>query len=345
MTEDGATSSPPATGDAEFLGFAQAEQSRVERLFSRPRSNGLMTIKPWRKRDSAANVVWSSDFDDPEFQKNLRLFARLICGAIGVYQRRISKIDNRVRELQDCMTLPCDRVLNLRTLLCRRFALELLMVELGDETYLRSRSVELYEEPASTYATWRSMYGASKPPLYVDGQKGLSSDAKAVTRNMLTQLLAAKQEQDFTVRARREMKQKAIRSALPLLGLACLVFGGALYASVGGSMVLPVAAAVTGAALGRLLHFRDEVSRGTQVREFRPLFAMQLLVGAATGLLVVVITSSMGDAGGRGIVSLGSANAVAAFSFAVGFSESAFLKLVSKLAGEASKPAAENEAP
>src|SRR6266566_2923902 len=46
---------------------------------------------------------------------------------------------------------------------------------------------------------------------------------------------------------------------------------------------------------------------------------MQLLIGVATGLLVVVVTSPMGDAGGRGIVSLGSANAVAAFSFAVGF--------------------------
>jgi hypothetical protein len=326
----------------EFLVEASRQESRVEQLLADP-----------RKGFTRANVSWSADIDDPEFQKNLRIFHRLITGAVGLGERArymdigtvgaaaATQLGCRLDELRRRIILPDDKPLTLTVLLGYRFALEQLLSELGDVPYLRARAAELYAEPESTHVTWRTMFD-DKPPLFVDGQQ--SPDLKEAledTRVMVAQLLAAKEAQDLPGRARRDLKQRVLlHQALPLVAGVVALFGVAVYLSLGKAIYLPVTAAVAGATLGRLISLRDEVSRGSQVREFMPLFLAQLAVGVITGLVVSLVTNLP-------VINLGGPNGVAAFSFGAGLSEATFLKLVSKIAGEpnpAQPPKARNDA-
>jgi hypothetical protein len=68
----------------EFLAEASRQESRVEQLLADP-----------RKGFTRANVSWSADIDDPEFQKNLRIFHRLITGAVGLGERALYGHRNR----------------------------------------------------------------------------------------------------------------------------------------------------------------------------------------------------------------------------------------------------------
>jgi len=325
----------------EFLAEASRQESRVEQLLADP-----------RKGFTRANVSWSADIDDPEFQKNLRIFHRLITGAVGLGERArymdtgtvgaaTTQLGCRLDELRRRIILPDDKPLTLTVLLGYRFALEQLLSELGDVPYLRARAAELYAEPASTHVTWRTMF-EDKPPLFVDGRQ--SPDLKEAledTRAMVAQLLAAKEAQDLPGRARRDLKQRVLlHQALPLVAGVVALFGAAVYLTLGRAIYLPVTAAVTGATLGRLISLRDEVSRGSQVREFMPLFLAQLAVGVITGLVVSLVTNLP-------VINLGGPNGVAAFSFGAGLSEATFLRLVSKIAGEpnpAQPPKAGNDA-
>jgi hypothetical protein len=101
----------------------------------------------------------------------------------------------RLDELQRRITLPSDTPLNLLVLLGHRFALEQLLVELGDVEYLRARSAELYAEDEGTYTTWQRMFKCA-PPLLVNCDAA-PAEATERTRAMLSQLLAAKEAQDF----------------------------------------------------------------------------------------------------------------------------------------------------
>jgi hypothetical protein len=44
-----------------------------------------------------------------------------------------------------------------------RFALEQLLIEVGDETYLTGRLAEVYGETEGTHVTWRDIYGQELP--------------------------------------------------------------------------------------------------------------------------------------------------------------------------------------
>jgi hypothetical protein len=87
------------------------------------------------------------------------------------------------------------------------------------------------------------------------------------------------------------------------------------------------AAGAAGAALGGLIRLRDEVTGGTQARQFWLFFVGQVLVGVAAGVLTFLI-----DDGGLVAVAGGGAG-VAAVAFAVGFSEAAFVGLLTRLGG------------
>ncbi|HWD47522.1 MAG TPA: hypothetical protein VHM23_28075, partial [Actinomycetota bacterium] len=66
---------------------------------------------------------------------------------------------------------------------------------------------------------------------------------------------------------------------------------------------------------------------GTQARQLWLLFVGQVLVGAAAGVLTVLIDDG-------GLISVaGGAAGVAAVAFAVGFSEAAFVGLLGRLGG------------
>jgi hypothetical protein len=324
-----------------FLALASTEQTRVDKLLACPDPRFGVLPRRCREHVERAGTTWSVDAIDPEFRKNLRIFQRLIAGAVGVCARaRCSTASDasasgsaavagahrvvcRIDELGERIELPRDVPLTLKVLLGRRFALEQLLVEIGDAPHLRTRAAELYTEGEGTSITWKALYAEKPPPLF-DAKEEPDAIIKE-TRHMLAQLLAAKEAHDMPIRARLELKERALWLVFASSLAAFVAFAYAMRAGDIGPVGLPVAAGLTGAALGMLIKLRDEVNRGVQVRAFLPFIPAQLVIGATAGLLVS-LAAKLSD------IQLASANAVGAVSFVTGFSEAAFLRLVGKIA-------------
>jgi hypothetical protein len=320
-----------------FRVYAREQQSRVDRLLA---CQGRFPFA--RDQDGAreAGVEWTADIGDPEFWKNLRIFRRLIGGAIAIGDRATDgAIPPRLDRLRDLVALPSGVPLTLKALLGQRFELDQTLVEIGDEAYLRSRAADLYDEGEGTAITWRGLF-TEPPPLLVDGGES-QSDPVERTRKMLARLLAVKEATDLPIRARRELKQQALVRVIPVILVATVLFGvaiGIVEGTEDGAFLLAAAAGATGAALGGLIKLRDEVRFGAQIREFVPFFVGQVIVGAAAGLLAFVTVQS-------GIVDLGEGSSgTAALGFVLGFSEAAFLGLVGRI-GETVAGSKETKSP
>ena len=310
--------------DDDDRGPLRAEQGRIEQLLAchGPRLLGLGRGAD-RERAERAGVEWTEDVGDPEFTKNLRTLLLLGVAAAGLCERT----GTTQADLAERIALPRDRPLTLESLLAHRFAVEQLLIARGDEKYLRMRAAGLYDEGEGTYVRWRGMFGGP-PPLLDPAAKG---DRTEATRLMLERLMAAKEAQDLPLRARRELKARAVRLIMPLILIATCLFAVALalVADDVEAVLLAGAAGLAGAALGGLLELRDEVTRGAHVREFIPFYAGQLLIGVTGGLLVFAADES-------GLVEVaGGAAGVATVAFAVGFSEAAFVRLLARVGGAA----------
>jgi hypothetical protein len=87
----------------------------------------------------------------------------------------------------------------------------------------------------------------------------------------------------------------------------------------------------TGAALGGLIKLRDQVQWGTQARRFFPAFICQVLIGSIAGTLAFLISISLA----RAVLATKDASVaidarVAILALALGFSEAAFLSLLTR---------------
>ena len=294
----------------------RAEQARIETLLACRGARGAD-----RARAEQAGVEWTQDLGDPECTKNLRTLVGLLVAADGLCERTGAS----AAELAPRIALPRDRPLTLVALLGHRFAVEQLLIERGDEKYLRMRAAAVYDEGEGTMVRWRGMFGG--PPPLLDPEA--PGDRTEATRLMLERLMSAKEAQDLPLRARRELKARAVRVILPLILVATCLFGVALalVADDVESVLAAAAAGLAGAALGGLVELRDEVTRGAQVRAFIPFYAGQLLIGVTAGLLVFSADAS-------GLVAItGGAAGVATVAFAVGFSEAAFVRLLARVGG------------
>jgi len=300
-----------------------------------------------RRRDTGEEPsLRSPDAGDAEFVKNLQIFLRLVVDADALYLRaahnltgdpaQAAAVTGRVEELRARITLPTDVPLTLELLLGRRFELERLLIELGDRTYLAGRLADLYDEQPGTFSTWRSLYGDELPPLLPGGVTGRPEtvpppgpEEVEATRERLARLMHAKESQAQAATARWALKQRVTALTILVLLLAVAAFGVAVAGMVADDRALwsAAAAGAAGAALGGLIRLRDEVTLGTQVRQFWLFFCGQVLVGVAAGVLTFLI-----DDGGLVAVAGGSAG-VAAVAFAVGFSEAAFVGLLARLGG------------
>ena len=300
-----------------------------------------------RRRDTGEEPsLRSPDAGDAEFVKNLQIFLRLVVDADALYLRaahnltgdpgQAAAVTGRVEELRARITLPTDVPLTLELLLGRRFELERLLIELGDRTYLAGRLADLYDEQPGTFSTWRSLYGDELPPLLPGGVTGRPEtvpppgpEEVEATRERLARLMHAKESQAQVAKARWALKQRVTALTILVLLLAVAAFGVAVAGMVADDRALwsAAAAGAAGAALGGLIRLRDEVTLGTQVRQFWLFFCGQVLVGVAAGVLTFLI-----DDGGLVAVAGGSAG-VAAVAFAVGFSEAAFVGLLARLGG------------
>jgi hypothetical protein len=141
--------------------------------------------------------------------------------------------------------------------------------------------------------------------------------------------MRAKESQSHLVKARWALKRQVAAPTILVLLLAVAAFALAVAGMVSDDQALraATAAGAAGAALGGLIRLRDEVTGGTQARQFWLFFVGQVLVGAAAGVLTFLI-----DDGALVAVAGGGAG-VAAVAFAVGFSEAAFVGLLARLGG------------
>ena len=288
----------------------------------------------------------SPDAGDAEFVKNLQIFLRLVVDADALYLRaahnlsgdreQAAAVAGRLDELRERIALPTEVPLTLELLLGRRFELERLLIELGDRTYLAGRLADLYDEQPGTVSTWRSLYGDELPALLPGGvtrhpEAAPPPGAEEVeaTRERLARLIHAKESQAQAVKARWALKQRVTAPTILVLLLAVAAFAAAVSGMVADDRALWAAGAAgaAGAALGGLIRLRDEVTLGTQARQFWLFFVGQVLVGVAAGVLTFLI-----DDGGLVAVAGGGAG-VAAVAFAVGFSEAAFVGLLTRLGG------------
>jgi hypothetical protein len=299
------------------------------------------------RRDTGEEpTLRSPDARDAEFVKNLQIFLRLVVDADALFLRaahgltgdpaQAAAVTGRVEEVRERITLPTEVPLTLELLLARRFELERLLIELGDRAYLAGRLADLYDERPGTVSTWRSLYGDELPPLLPGGVtrhpeavRPPGQEEVEATRERLARLMHVKESQAQAVKARWALKARVTGPTILVLLLAVAAFAAAVTAMVADDRALwsATAAGAAGAALGGLLRLRDEVTLGTQARQFWLFFVGQVLVGAAAGVLTFLI-----DDGGLVAVAGGGAG-VAAVACAVGFSEAAFVGLLTRLGG------------
>jgi hypothetical protein len=306
--------------------FAAASRAELERI------EALLACRWPAGRETAERhgVVWSSDVRDPEFRKVLRSLARLIADAEGIH-RRVDLTAPDLAEVTEAISLPRRAPWTIEVLLARRFRLEALLIDLGDEKYIRERAAAFYMERRGVGVRWSTMYGTRTPPVLAGlaGRDGRPDAGEvAQTRRMLQQLVAAKQFDDVPVRNRNELSLRALRLIAPVVLLASAAFALAIALVEGDDNVLQLAASAgaLGAALGTLIRVRDDLVPGAQIREFTPFFMAQVTVGATAGMLAFLIDRS-------GILAIGGgASGLAALSFALGFTEAAFLRLIARVA-------------
>jgi hypothetical protein len=331
----------------EFADYALQQQEQVEGLLAAEELR-RGRLRRWRRPDraqgddTATARLHSPDLGDPEFVKNLRIFLRLVVAARELYERalrspateRRPQVLVREGELHRHVTLSPYLPVTLKLLLCRRFDLELLLIAVGDREYLAGRLADIFNEERGTISTWQSLYGDQLPALLPGGTTVAAAgapgvDELAVTRERLERLMRVKRSEDEVYRARWELKQRAAWLAIVVL-LVVIVAFAAVTAAIGaedGELLAAAVAGAAGATLGGLIRLREQVTLGAQVRQFRPFFLGQVLVGAAAGAVAFLVDQS-------GIVAIAGGSAgVAAVGFALGFSEAAFVGLLARLGG------------
>jgi hypothetical protein len=252
------------------------------------------------------------------------------------------------RRLRCRKDLLCQRVtldgccpLTLKVLVGHRFALEQLLIEVGDKPYLAGRLADLYSEQYATAATWQDLYGGQVPALLPDcvghppAQPAPAADEIEATRQRLARLIQVKEYEDHYRQARGELKRRTSWLVTVVLSLAVASFATATAFLVD-DLEMPLAAAAAGAAgaaLGGLIKLRDQVSLGSEIRQFRPFFLGQVVTGAAAGLVTFLVQQT-------GLITISGPEAVGVtgLAFAVGFSEAAFVGLLDRLVAAVGEP-------
>ena len=282
---------------------------------------------------------------DPEYQKNLLIFRRLL-GEAARLSHGLTVDDDQVR-LKAAMKQD-EQVPALKVLLARRFQLERVLLEFADRAYLTGRLADLYNEGPGTYVTWKMMYGDALPALLDHdkavvcrhdvrsnaapagergpvGQEAVDCEVER-TRLQLKRLLQEKEAQTEVMRARQELVSQAIPKTIRAVGLMSAALAATSFWVLrdGELIVLALVAGGTGAALGGLIKLRDEVQWGTQARRFWPAFIAQILIGSIAGMLAFLVWRT------GTVVVPGKEAGVAVLALALGFSEAAFISLLTR---------------
>ena len=187
------------------------------------------------------------------------------------------------------------------------------------------------------------MFGDSLPALLPGPTKNVHADEDAggaensTTRSQhglevetahqrLARLMRQKEAEDELLRARWEVKRRAATTAVLCLAGLFVTQSIALIVWLPDDALIVACAATgaVGATLGSLMRLRDQLNLVTQVRQFRTFFLGQVLVGAVASIFTLLIAKT-------GALTLpGGDVGTTAAAFAAGFSEAAFIGLISK---------------
>jgi hypothetical protein len=249
-------------------------------------------------------------------------------------QRRIQHLLN-----DDPSTLTLDAALELFDTLDR------IMIEIGDERYVCAEiEGELqWAKGSTTWLTWDAMHGTSIPDaveIHKSG-KAVPGEQLDAARNRLLSFRRARSDDYQVHRARQKMRAKNLRVLAVLLFPLVVTFAWLLAAkNVGGGsgsgVFLVAIVGALGSVMSGTISARDKLVRGSDLRAFRAGLLAQVLLGASSALVLLLLLASQI----LEIAGAGSLEGKAALGFVAGFSEPFFLKTVvrvSKLGEDSGK--------
>jgi hypothetical protein len=213
------------------------------------------------------------------------------------------------------------------------------LVPVGDEQYLRALLVDERNRErrradreksgstrSSTLVGWSEVY----PDEPLDSVLAEPFDIETA-RNLLSAFFECRRERYRLHRARVRMKADYLLLIAPvLLGLVVgVAVAVAVLSSGGGGTARTILAALAGALGGTVsgaYRLRDQIENLNEVRAFKPALWVQPLIGAAAGLLMLLVLAS--GLLGSDASTWQRAGLVA---FAAGFSEPFFLGVVNRV--------------
>src|SRR5215211_2390902 len=77
-------------GSCEFVAHALAQRHRIDLILANAQLQRRWLPFPSRRRPTELRAIWTPEINDPEFLKNLRIFGRLVDGAIDVHERAVA---------------------------------------------------------------------------------------------------------------------------------------------------------------------------------------------------------------------------------------------------------------
>lgn len=290
----------------------------------------------WRQRWQ----VWRRHAADPELRK--------ILGRIHVAIVTAQRLDapaggigDEGRERASLLLAGDLRNLSLDSALEVVDGLDQLLIERGDERYLRDvLAVEIARDRIDTTATtWSHVFGAPPPKeeiALIDGGLTFDGTGLSAVRNQLAALYRTRSVLYDLHRARQGMKTRHLLLLAPVLAALLIAFGAVSYVAgaAPSSIALAAVAGGLGAALSGTLKLRDQISNINDLRAFGPSVVIQPLIGAAAGLLLLLVLES-------GLIKVGWGGSEWAtrgvIAFVGGYSEPFFLGIVGRVSsiGEA----------
>ena len=213
---------------------------------------------------------------------------------------------------------------SLDTLIEQVYALDELLVAAGDAEFLRRRlcAEDLPDGDDTRLVDVRQALSAC-PSLQE------RSDLES-TRQTLRALYEMRRFRYRRLRARRRMKSAVLLLAGTMLLALVVVLAICIDTAQGGTpspVLLAGSAGALGGTLANLLRLRDNLRRGTELREFKPLLLAQPAVGAASGLVILLVIEG-------GFLGIGDQESevrwatTTMLAFAAGFSEALFIGIV-----------------
>jgi hypothetical protein len=280
--------------------------------------------------------LWRPRQSDPELRKLLGRIYRGIGDALRIDRSTHKGLGDEGRE-RFCQILEVDpTTLNVDTALDVVDALDRALIELGDERYLRDLfAVELARDRTDTSATTLSHVFSSPPQkeevALVDSGKPLDEAALESIRNQLSGLYLTRSVLYDLHRARQGMKSRYMLALVPALAILVAGFAVISYDIEPNlpATALVIVAGALGALLSGTLRLRDHISNINDLRAFRPLLAVQPLIGATAGLVSLLVLESKVVQVNWGGPAWATEGVVA---FAAGFSEPFFLGIVGRVA-------------